>query len=433
MSDIYGIDLGTTNSLIGLNGTLIGGLTPSIADLKNKRAGESERTNYEAERGFKTNMSMSIAGAMPIAASCEVLKELKRVAGVSDKHIKAVVSVPAYFNQSQRQATLRAADKAGIEVVSLINEPTAAAIYIGKHKPGVSVIFDLGGGTFDISVIESSPTGEYRVLATDGCILGGNNLDSAIQVHFANQTERPWAFVADKSTFDLATRAKHELTDFPPPEESVQMYNGKPLRITSKDYQRIMKNTFAKALTLTKAVIFESGINIQDAAFYFVGGSTKCPYLREWIQNELDIIACADSMFDPDLTVALGACYYAQLFERGQAAEKITDVSKVIGFDRGDGIMEVLISKNSNIPFSNETIHIQNITADTLNLRFYQGDSIFVDECEEIGQLSMPITTKDADNNLVFGITTSMSTSGVITLKCFEILGEPTEVTMKGC
>ena len=171
----YGIDLGTTNSLIGHNGNVESGLVPSIVDMQAHKAGESERNNYNTLRGFKTSMTTDQGGFEAIVASSEVLKELKRVSGLTSK-VDVVISVPAYFNNSQRLATIKAADIAGMSVKALINEPTAAAMAISRGKQGTSVVFDLGGGTFDISVIQSE-NNKYRVIATDGCILGGNDFE----------------------------------------------------------------------------------------------------------------------------------------------------------------------------------------------------------------------------------------------------------------
>lgn len=433
---IYGIDLGTTNSLIGVNGKLVSGLVPSIVDLKNKRAGESERYNMDTERGFKTDMSLSISGTMPIAASTEVLKELKRVAGVEHDKINAVISVPAYFNQSQRRATMKAASNAGINVVSLINEPTAAAIFISKGKPGIYMIFDLGGGTFDISIIESSNNGTYRVLATDGCILGGNDFDQAICNYLANQTESPWQFASDKYSMTIANEVKHEMTAFPPVDkvEKKSHVDGELVSMTKEKYVQLMKEVFSKAIMLSKAVIAESRIDINAISFYFVGGSTKCPYLRQWVQEELGIIASSVSEYNQDTVVAEGACYYAELYEQGKANELLTDISKNIGFDRGDGIMEVLITKNSNIPYSNETTHTTSKVSDDgkLTLEFYQGDSVFINDCEHIGSVTLNIKEKTVTGEAIFGVKISVSADCLMTVTCNEILGEPVEVTMKG-
>ena len=151
---IYGIDLGTTNSLLGVGDKLLTGLVPSVADIDAKTAGAVNLSNPNAVRSFKVDISMGLEGLQSIVASTEVLKQLKREAGLKGT-IQAVITVPADFDDSQRRATVEAAKHADIEVVSLVNEPTAAAMYITQGKKEVAVVFDLGGGTFDVSVIDS--------------------------------------------------------------------------------------------------------------------------------------------------------------------------------------------------------------------------------------------------------------------------------------
>ena len=126
MEKIYGIDLGTTNSLLGLDGKLLTGLVPSVVDTKSGVAGKSVRHNIDAARSFKCDISLSEEGALSVAASACVLSQLVKESK-ADVH-DVVISVPAYFSEVQRQATIEAAKRAHLNVVSLINEPTAAAI-----------------------------------------------------------------------------------------------------------------------------------------------------------------------------------------------------------------------------------------------------------------------------------------------------------------
>ena len=123
---IYGIDLGTTNSLLGYKDKLLTGLVPSVVNLKRKTAGAENKNDPESVRSFKVDISMGIEGTLSVKASSEVLRELKREAGLKGR-IKAVITVPADFDDSQRKATMKAAELADIEVVSLVNEPPAAA------------------------------------------------------------------------------------------------------------------------------------------------------------------------------------------------------------------------------------------------------------------------------------------------------------------
>ena len=182
MKKIYGIDLGTTNSGIAYAGQMIGGLVPSIVDLGEKRAGEHLREKFDTVRSFKVDISCGAEGKTSIAASSVVLRELvNQVYATTGETVEeVVVAVPAFFSDNQRQATRQAAELIGLTVRGLINEPTAAAIYYNKDLRKVAVIYDLGGGTFDVSVIDSR-LGMYDIQATDGIILGGDDLDNNLR------------------------------------------------------------------------------------------------------------------------------------------------------------------------------------------------------------------------------------------------------------
>lgn len=430
----YGIDLGTTNSLIGYNGNVDSGLVPSIVDIKNRKAGESERYNYNTLRGFKTSMTTDQGGLEAIVASSEVLKELKRVQGITGD-ANVVISVPAYFNNSQRLATIKAARIAGMNVQALINEPTAAAMAISRGKQGTCIVFDLGGGTFDISVIKSA-NNKYQVISTDGCILGGNDFDYALLTALANKCNLNWRLDDDNKAKDLACKAKIKmsnlLNDKKPVEVNFSDY-GVKTELTYEMYINCMKSTFIKAITLTKSVIDEAHIDISTADFYFVGGSTRCPFLREWVEEELGIKA-APILYNPDMIVAEGACYYAQLIDEGHAVEVLEDVSKQIGFTvNGNEILEVIVPKNSRLPFHSTSTHIISETSavDSAKISFYEGDSILVSDCEHLGDLDFKFKQTKAPGASVYDIDVRVDLNGKVTVECSEILEEPQTVIME--
>ena len=188
MSKIYGIDLGTTNSLLGLGDRLLTGLVPSVVNLQTGKAGKDVLEDMSAARSFKCDISMSKEGQLSVSASSRVLRQLVKESGEDVQDV--VISVPAYFSDNQRHATIKAAELAGLSVVGLINEPTAAAIYASKSRKALSLVYDLGGGTFDVSVVDSR-FGDYDVQATDGCILGGDNFDANIRSRRWRRPGRP--------------------------------------------------------------------------------------------------------------------------------------------------------------------------------------------------------------------------------------------------
>ena len=430
----YGIDLGTTNSLIGHNGNVESGLVPSIVDMQAHKAGESERNNYNTLRGFKTSMTTDQGGFEAIVASSEVLKELKCVSGLTSK-VDVVISVPAYFNNSQRLATIKAADIAGMSVKALINEPTAAAMAISRGKQGTSVVFDLGGGTFDISVIQSE-NNKYRVIATDGCILGGNDFDYTLLTALANKCNLNWRLDDDNKAKDIACKAKIKMSNLLNNKKPVSVVfsdYGAETELTYEMYIECMKSTFSKAITLTKNVIDESGIDISMADFYFVGGSTRCPFLRAWVEEELGIQA-APIIYNPDMIVAEGACYYAQLIDEGQAIEVLEDVSKQIGFAvNGGKVLEVIVPKNSRLPYHGASTHIVSETDAVTDaiLSFYEGDSILTEDCEHLGDLNFTFKEKKLPGASVYDVEVTVDLNGRITVKCSEILEEPQTVVME--
>lgn len=431
---IYGIDLGTTNSLIGCNGKVESALVPSIVDMKAHKAGESERTNYDTLRGFKTSMTTDQGGLEAIVASSEVLKELKRVRGLTGK-IDVVISVPAYFNNSQRLATVKAAAIADMNVKALINEPTAAAMAISKGKEGTCVVFDLGGGTFDISVIKSE-NDRYRVLATDGCILGGNDFDYTLLTALANKCNLNWRLDDDNKAKDIACKAKLKMSNPFNDKKNVKVDfddYGVSTELTYEMYIECMKSTFSKALTLTKNVIDESRIDVSTVDFYFVGGSTRCPFLQEWIQTELGIEA-APIFYNPDEIVAEGACYYAQLIDEGKAIEVLEDVSKQIGFSINDGkILEVIVPKNSRLPYHGSYTYIasEDNAVSSAKISFYEGDSIVAEDCEHLGDMDFKFTETKAPGASVFDVEVHVSLEGKITVDCSEILESPQRKVME--
>lgn len=429
----YGIDLGTTNSLVGTHGNIYSALVPSIVDMQNKVAGESQRNNYETLRGFKTSMNSDQGGLEAIVASSYVLKELKRVGNLPN-NADVVISVPAYFNNSQRMATVRAAELADLHVVALINEPTAAAMAISKDTTGTSIVFDLGGGTFDISVI-SSTKDTYHVLATDGCILGGNDFDAALVTMLANKSNLSWRLMGDNKARDIVCKAKIKMQNLlnnkAPIPVSFGDY-GVDTALTFDAYIECMKSVFGKALTLTRNVIQESGINMDTCNFYFVGGSTRCPFLREWIEQELGIVS-APITYNPDRIVAEGACYYAKLIDEGKAINVLEDVSKQVGFAINGEVLDIIIPRNSRLPFTGVTTHIvsYDVPIKEFDISFFQGDSILKSECEMLGSMHFAFTEEKAPGFSVFDVEVHESIDGKITIQCSEILQEPHTITLE--
>lgn len=430
--NIYGIDLGTTNSLIGLREEFLSELVPSVVDLKSKVAGDSVRDKVDADRSFKIDMSMALEGQPSIVDSSYVLKELRRIAGGS-KVIDVVISVPAYFKDSQRQATKEAAKLAGLNVVALINEPTAAAMYISKTRKQLSVVYDLGGGTFDVSIIDSR-FGNYDVQASDGLILGGDDFDTAIFRHVCKGAKVAVHHLSKNDIMALKIQCAKWKIQMQQERRDItldlSMWGGSNSFIfTEQSYIALMKLTFSETITKTKDVIAEA-IPYGDAYdIVLVGGSTRCPYLREWLTRELGQ-APVELFYDPDRVVAQGAAMYADLIAKGEADVMVSDVTCALSIGLSDGTVRVIIDKNSKLPITNSTMAYNDKASDKMQLDIYQGDSKLASQNEHIGRVVYDFGKIVEAYEGCVEVTMAVDVSGVITFTCQELLKEPVVTTL---
>lgn len=430
--NIYGIDLGTTNSLIGLHKeNFLSDIVPSCVDEKTGRAGADYFEDMTADRSFKIDMSMGVEGDMPRRASACVLRELVNQVK-SEKVTDVVISVPAYFSDNQRTATIAAAEAAGLTVHSLVNEPTAAAMYIANRKQGLYVIYDLGGGTFDCSIIDSR-FGAFDVQATDGCKIGGDNFDMNIMRHFMKEGHVPihkldalkrmsLQHFASKKKIELQKQRTNIIVDLTP-------WGGSPISFTVENYKAIMKTTFADTMTCMKKLLHAWIPSTEQYQILLVGGSTHCPYLREWIEEETSR-TLEKLTYDPDRVVAQGASLYADLVERGEVHMSVSDVTKQLGIGLYDGTIEVLVPANSKIPLSMQKLLTNKIPASKLTLNLYQGTSLFTKDNEMIGELLYDYGgVRDAMEGQVI-VTISIDGSGIIKLSAKELLGKEQSIEL---
>lgn len=426
----YGIDLGTTNSLIGKGDEFLSDIVPSISDLNDKRAGVAYKYSTTAERSFKIDISMYAEGMRSVIASQYVLEELKRQ--VKEPVKQVVISVPAYFSDNQRQATIQAAKRAGLEVMGLINEPTAAAMYISKNRKALSLIFDLGGGTFDVSIIDSR-FGNYDVQATDGKVIGGDNLDAAIMKHLIHQGHIAVHHLGKEKLCKLQLLARYTKETISTTHQGtivdLSEYGGHMVELSEDTYVTLMKMTFHEAIIKTKRMVSEYIPFGESYDIMLVGGSTKCPYLREWITRELGQ-APLPLTYDPDRVVAQGAALYASMLENNEAEYMVSDVTKQLSIGLEDGTVRTLIEKNSKIPIEETTFAVNNAKSEKLCVKFYQGDSLIADNNECIGELVYDYgEVKEAyEGEVIVGI--SVEASGVITFSCREMLKKPVIVKL---
>ncbi len=398
---IVGIDLGTTNSLvaivredsrqpIALKETDGLSLVPSIinfdeydnpivgAAAKDKLITAPERTIYSAKRLMgKSYKDISDHAGMlsykiiddetdslvkvqvndkfytPIELSADILKELKHRA----EHIlktpvtKAVITVPAYFNDAQRQATRDAGKLAGLDVLRILNEPTAASLAYGlgikANEEKTIAVYDLGGGTFDVSLLKIA-NGIFEVLATHGnTYLGGDDIDNAIVEHWQSVIGNEQLAERKAALRLKAEEAKKYLSDNDTYKSEL---NGHILELSKKQFDELAQPLVNRTLDSCKLALKDAGLQAEDIdAVVMVGGSTRVPLVKQSVKAFF-----GKELFDelnPDEVVALGAAVQADILAGNNTDMLLLDVTPLsLGIETMGGLMDVLIPRNSKIP-----------------------------------------------------------------------------------
>jgi molecular chaperone HscA len=303
----------------------------------------------------------------PVELSSFILKELKKQA----EHIlktpvsKAVITVPAYFNDAQRQATRDAGKLAGLDVMRIINEPTAASLaygfgtssslpagQAGSSKGGGQVktiaVYDLGGGTFDISVLNIHD-GIFEVLSTHGdTYLGGDDFDAALVEYWLTDN----TFEGDLSTHRQVLRlkaeeAKKELSSM---DFFNMVYEGKEISISREKFNEIIKPIVEKTITSCKSALTDAGLKKNGIdEIVMVGGSTRVPLVKEMVSTFFE--KTLNDSVDPDEVVALGAAIQADILAGNTTHMLLLDITPLsLGLETMGGLMDVLLPRNSKIP-----------------------------------------------------------------------------------
>ena len=455
MGRIVGIDLGTTNSLVAFLDPQSGApkcvpgpsgstLCPSIVSLdpdgsiivgepaRRRLLTQPERTIYSVKRlmgrgpsdiqselklfPFRVDPSSDHVIRVrlgekvftPPEISSFILRELKNwgEAYFNEAVDRAVITVPAYFNDAQRQATKDAGRLAGLEVLRLVNEPTAAALAYGLHEKqrGKVAVYDLGGGTFDISVLKLISTSEgdiYQVLSTNGDThLGGDDIDNLLQA-FAHEeilaTDQidfsPHGELAQELRRELIA-VKHRLSQADSVTLRFPLPNGKVFvhEFTRGALEALIRPVVDRTMVPVRQALGDAQLKPTEMdEVVLVGGATRTPLIRRTVQEFFD--RKPHTELNPDEVVALGAAVQANILDRGVRNMLLLDVTPLsLGIETYGGAVAKLIPRNSTIPAGAQELYTTGVDNQTgIDIHVLQGERELAKDCRSLARFTLRV------------------------------------------
>jgi len=458
MGRIVGIDLGTTNSLVGymdaktgqpkcIPGPAGSTLCPSVVSLdadgsiivgepaRRRLLTQPERSIYSVKRLMGRGLAdvqselklfpfridpasthvirvqLGERFFTPPEISSFILRELKNWAEAyfGEAVDRAVITVPAYFNDAQRQATKDASKLAGLEVLRLVNEPTAAALAYGLHeKPaaagGKVAVFDLGGGTFDISILKLISTSEgdiYQVLSTNGDThLGGDDIDHFLQAFVHEQilqTDKidfsPHGELAQELRKELIA-LKHKLSEAESVTLRFTLPNGKVFvhEFTRSAFEALIRAVVDRTMPPVKQALADAKLTPNELdEVVLVGGTTRTPMIRRTVQEFFD--RTPHTELNPDEVVALGAAVQANILDHGVQNMLLLDVTPLsLGIETYGGAVAKIIPRNSTIPASAQELYTTGVDNQTgIDIHVLQGERELAKDCRSLARFTLRV------------------------------------------
>mgnify|MGYP001813912832 CR=1 FL=1 len=472
---VVGIDLGTTNSIItyynakqqkveliadelqrtilpsvvyyGKNEKIIGHVNPK--NLKTTDIIRSAKTMlgkniFDIANNTKINtyyfssgindlplIRTSRGNISPVQVLADILIKLRQIAESQLKQqiYGAVITVPAYFDDNQRQATKDAAEIAGINVLQLLNEPTAAAVAYGmQHNSNKIIIYDLGGGTFDVSILQIHDD-VFEVLATGGnSQLGGDDIDLALTIELLNRKKQKIALIDTAQLNKLVQEAKKVKEKLSIAKQIIWQEEC----FTQQDLAKLMQKLLATTAKCCKNTLKDANLTIADIdAVILVGGSTRSPIVQTFVTNLLQQTALNN--INPEQVVAIGAAKHAYSLVHEQQHLLLDVIPLSLGIETMGGLIEVILERNTKLPIMKSqtfTTYVDGQTA--MKIHVVQGERELVNDCRSLAKFELKNIPAMPANIAQITICFKVDINGILQVTAIEETSQITaEITVE--